>query len=153
MSASSVTVLDLAISVVLLGTLIFLVVSHRRQHRAIVDADAELSRTDERFRRLADSSPVGIFELDAEGRRIYTNPRVLANSRGGGSASTTDPYGSLPIPWHLPEEDVEIRMAEWRDATGAKRPISGRWRMRCDDGDLRWVRFDAAPLITDGEVT
>ncbi|MDX6286303.1 MAG: hypothetical protein QOG53_1788 [Frankiales bacterium] len=129
------------------------VLSIRLRHgkREISTAGDELRRTEERFRRLSESSPLGIFELDAEGRRIYANPRLIEIVRGTATGTESSAH-QLP-PWNVPADEADERLAEWQAIKASKSPHSGRWRIQRQDGALRWIRFDAAPLIRDGELT
>jgi diguanylate cyclase (GGDEF)-like protein/PAS domain S-box-containing protein len=152
MTAPSPTALaELVASSGVVIALVILSIRVRRDQRAIVDTGDELRRTEERFRRLAESSPLGIFELDEAGRRIYANPRLLEIVHGPDVDAAT-PIDDLP-PWNVLPEDTAARLAEWQAASATMRPHSGRWRIQRHDGETRWVRFDAAPLIRDGVLT
>src|SRR3954451_23152523 len=122
-SPSATVMIDLTLSVAVLVVLAFLWVRIRHTQQAAVSAASDLKRSEERFRRLAESSPLGIFELDAQGKRVYANPRLLDIT---GDTELPSPIGNTP------------------DA-----PQSGRWRIKRSDGELRWVRFDAAPLVSE----
>jgi diguanylate cyclase (GGDEF)-like protein/PAS domain S-box-containing protein len=152
MTAPSPTVLaELVASSGLVLALLILTIRVRRGQRAILNTGDELARTEERFRRLSESSPLGIFELDATGRRIYANPRLIEIVRGNAS-DTGELSHELP-PWNVPAEEAPARLAEWQAASTLMRPHSGRWRIERQDGELRWIRFDAAPLVRDGVLT
>src|SRR5256714_1856943 len=146
MSAPSTTVaVDLALSAVTVIALAVLAIRLRHGQRAVSVASAELRRSEERFRRLAEASPLGIFELDEDGQRVYANPRLLEITGSEDLPWSTEDGQDLP--WRVPPEAADARVAEWRAAAMSHQSQSGRWRVRGDDGGQRWVRFDAAPLI------
>src|SRR5206468_9545171 len=49
--------------------------SHERMEREVHDRTRDLRGSEERFRSLSASSPIGIFETDAAGKCVYGNPR------------------------------------------------------------------------------
>ena len=65
-SPSATVIIDLTLSVAVLVVLTVLWLRIRRSQQAAVAVEGDLRRSEERFRRLAESSPLGIFELDAE---------------------------------------------------------------------------------------
>jgi diguanylate cyclase (GGDEF)-like protein/PAS domain S-box-containing protein len=117
-------IVELAIAAAVVLALAVLTSRLRRGQQAVVAASTELQRSEQRFRRLAESSPLGIFELDGHGRRVYANPRLEEIIGGFDIPAPTDPG---------PDTSAQ----------------SGRWRIRRADGELRWVRFDAVPLAPD----
>ena len=146
-SPSATLMIDLALTVAAVAALLVLITRLRHQQAAVSAAGDNLKRSEERFRRLAESSPLGIFELDANGTRVYANPKLLAMNAIDGEPGTT----KLSFPWNIPAEDVAHRLEEWRAASLALKPYSGRWRIQRPDGAIRWVRFEAAPLVENDE--
>src|SRR5712691_6177497 len=45
--------------------------------RELEDKEAKLRASEERFRRMAESAPLGLFLGDARGRAVYVNPRLV----------------------------------------------------------------------------
>src|SRR4051812_7310673 len=155
MSASSLSLLvALVVSCGLVAALLVLIGRLRHGQQEIGRAGDDLRRSEERFRRLAESSPLGIFELDADGRRVYANPRLLEIVRGDVVVDDeSDACAEMTPPWNATPEDADDRVAAWHAASAAMRPHSGRWRIQRADGVTRWIRFDASPLVTDGVLT
>ncbi len=113
----------------------------RRQEQA-------LRESEERFRTLSTSSPVGVFQTDAEGQCLYTNPRWCEITGLG-------PEESLGVGWIRavhPEDQDELLMA-WRRALLWDTEMIHEFRFRRPDGEDRWVLARAAPVrSSEGKV-
>jgi PAS domain S-box-containing protein len=104
-------------------------------------AEQALRRTEERFRTLADASPVGIFLTDDAGHAEYTNRSwqdltglTAAESDGEGWARAIHP------------DDRPAVFAAWADAVHAGRPFAKECRFRRPDGTERWGNMRASVL-------
>ncbi len=112
-------------------------------------AHQELQAREQRFRKLSASAPIGIFETEAAGCCIYTNPRwqeitgmSLADSLGDGWERMIHP------------EDATEVAAGWRSAAGEGREFDREFRCRRASGEVRWVHTRATPISSPaGEVT
>jgi len=104
-----------------------------------------LRETESRFRNLADSAPTLIWMSDADGRVIYANKRYCEVF--GQPAESFIGAGWLgPIL----EDDRAAVEATWRQACLAHEPVSFEYRVLDKQGQLRWLRCEAAPRVTDG---
>ena len=100
-------------------------------HAALGTAEAPMS-SEERFRSLSDSSPVGIFTMDVEGRCTYTNPRLLAIDGLTPEAVLEDGWQRLIVP-----EDREAVLERWTAARSEAREYDDIYRLRIPQrGDL-----------------
>ncbi len=100
-----------------------------------------LRASEERFRSLADASPDGIFETDADGKRVYVNDRWcemagidLDQARGDGWSHAVHP------------DDRERIAAAWDAAAAAGRPFRQEYRFQRSDGTITWVLGQAVAL-------
>ena len=94
---------------------------------------AELERSERRFRLLCDSAPVGIFETNAEGDCLYVNARWsqmtglgLAEAAGKGWLQTIHP------------DDRALVASEWSRAAAGSRELHLEYRYLCK-GVTRWI--------------
>ncbi len=108
-----------------------------------------LRESEEQFRTLCHSAPIGIFKADCDGNKFYCNPRLVeiyglpaAECQGNGW------YRSIHPDYH-----EEIRRL-WREAGITKRPFSIEYRLSISRGDTSWARALVSPIADpDGEVT
>jgi len=107
-------------------------------------AEHALQESEERFRSLSASSPVGIFSNDVKGDCVYTNPHwqeiagmTLEESLGHGWANAIAP------------EDKESVIAEWQSCVREEREFFREFRFKQPNGEVRWVRSRAAALHSD----
>src|SRR5919202_3976842 len=115
----------------------------KRQAAELALVNAELRESEERFRSLSASSPVGIFLTDVEGRCTYTNPRFqsicglsLQQSLGEGWLQSVHPEDRAPV------------KADWLDWTLANREYSNEFRVQTPDGILRQVQVRTSPMLS-----
>ena len=108
-------------------------------------AEDALRRSEERFRRLADVAPVGVFISDNAGRSLFQNAawaraagRPAAGGLGAGFAEAIHPA------------DRERVMAEWDESVQRRAPYRNSHRYLLADGSVRWVTADAVP-VNDAE--
>ncbi len=103
-----------------------------------------LRESEERFRLLSTSSPVGIFSTNVEGACVYTNSQwqeiaglTLEESLGHG-------WGKAIAP-----EDREFIVAEWQTCVREGREFFREFRFMQSSGEVRWARAQAAALRSD----
>ncbi len=102
---------------------------------AAKEAERALRESEERFRKLADSAPIGVFECDVQGYCTYANPywRRLSGRL---------PEASLGLGWleAIHPEDQERVLASWRDRVQNWQPWDCEYRVIRTDGEVVWVR-------------
>ncbi|MEG3860770.1 PAS domain S-box protein, partial [Microcoleus sp. herbarium12] len=76
--------------------------------RELEISQAELRESEALFRSLSESSPVGIFKIDTEGKCIYTNPRCQAI--GGFTAAEALGKGWMGF---VHREDLKLILSMW----------------------------------------
>lgn len=116
---------------------------------AIVERTAELASSEERFRSLSASSPVGIFQADAKGLCIYANGRfqeivglTQEECRGEGWSRTIHP------------DDRDTVLDQWTRVACEGREFSLEYRFLTPQGDVRWVHSRSKPMLSgESEVT
>ena len=108
-----------------------------------------LRESEELFRTLCDSAPIGIFKADCAGNKLYINPRL--EEIYGLSAETC-----LGHDWYraiYPEDRENIRRI-WIEAGSTRRPFSHEYRLLNDLGETSWARALVSPIKNpDGDVT
>ncbi len=111
-------------------------------------ARQELHRSEERFRRLAQISPVGIFHADAQGACTYVNQRWTDITGLSVEESLGDGWMRALHP-----EDREHTLSLWQEAMMTGRSVHMEWRMRRPDGTVYWALGGAATeLDANGKV-
>ncbi len=99
-----------------------------------------LRRSEERFRTLAESSPVGVFQLDLEGNLVYVNER-------GGKIIGLGVEGSLGAGYketiHPQDRAQALEIAAKARRAGEAYTKEHRFLHR--DGTVRWVYVQAVP--------
>ena len=128
------------------GFLVALLLLNLRGRRRLAATGARLAASEARLRRLAETVPAGIFETDAQGRRVFVNPRLaeITMEPSSDSLATGAPSDR---PWLVVAEDEPRVQAEWRSAAERRSTYSSRFRIHRWDGSLRWVAVEAQPLV------
>ena len=100
-----------------------------------------LRESEERFRSLSESAPVGIFHTDAMGQVLYTNGRwqritdmSLEDSLGFGWASALHP------------DDRPRVGPEWEECLREGKGFAGEFRFVTPAGEVRWVYTRTSPI-------
>jgi len=97
-----------------------------------------------RFRQLADSAPVGILLLDAEGGLSYANPSWLEITGLSADGARGDGWWDAVHP-----DDRERVSSGWEELMRGS-PLDLEFRYRRPAGDLRSVRSQGAALHDEG---
>ncbi len=107
-----------------------------------------LHESEERFKTLAETAPIGIFEVSPTGMNTYSNPAWVSMS--GLSAEDTLGAGWTEA---IPPEDREEVRKSWQEAKRTGLPWQKEHRLRHRNGDLRWVQATAVPVCRpEGEL-
>jgi PAS domain S-box-containing protein len=108
-----------------------------------------LRESEELFRTLCDSAPIGIFKADCAGRKLYNNPRLIEiYGLTGEECLENDWYRAIH-----PDDRERIRRI-WQDAAATRRPFTHEYRLLSTDGETSWARALVSPIKSpDGEVT
>src|SRR5581483_11469472 len=111
--------------------------------QAVEARTQQLRRSEERFRKLCNFSPFGIFETDPAGRCSYTNPRW--NEISGRSSEE-----NLGLGWSqaIHPEEREATLAAWKAAASGGREWSNQIRLLSPSGELRWGQMVTSPMFS-----
>ena len=115
----------------------------QRQAAQLAAVNAELKQSEERFRSLSTCSPVGIFEIDTEGRCKYTNPRYQAICGLNAAESLQKSWLESVHP-----EEREQAIATWSTHIRESCEYSEDFRFQSADGSLRWVEVRSSPMLS-----
>lgn len=102
--------------------------------------EAALKRSQQRYRALAECSPVGIFRTNPEGRDEYANNRFCEIM---GCSQEAVLEGRWDETLH-PEEREQI-ISSWERAVREQTSFSREYRVLHPDGTVRWVISQAVP--------
>ena len=103
-------------------------------------AEQALAASEARFRTLAESAPVGIFQTDAAGSCVYVNSLWM-------ELAGMKLHEAMSEGWARalhPEDRAAVHQA-WREATAARRVFSMEYRFLRPDGRETWVHGHAVP--------
>jgi two-component system, sensor histidine kinase and response regulator len=107
-------------------------------------AHHELQTSEQRFRALSASAPIGIFLTDAAGIALYTNPHwqniaglTLDQALGNGWQQALYP------------EDAPKVLCAWQSACTDGHKYNGEFRFRRPDGEVRWVHALSAVIRSE----
>ena len=116
-----------------------------RRERRLLEAFASLAAGESRFRQLAEQATDGIFLVDAAGRILDANPRMVEML-----GYTLDEARGRSIDEFVELREVEERPIRWGELrTG--RPLLSERRMRTKDGRLVPVEIHSR-LLSDGRL-
>jgi two-component system NtrC family sensor kinase len=113
--------------------------------QAIAARTRQLRHSEERFRKLCNFSPFGIFETDPAGKCSYTNPRW--NEISGRSG---DENAGLGWSEAIHPEEREATLAAWKTAADRGREWSNEIRLLIPSGEVRWCQMVTSPMFSPG---
>lgn len=119
----------------------------KHQAAQLTAINAELRQSEERFRSLSASSPVGIFVIDPDGHCTYTNPRFQA-------ICGIVPDRISERSWHqcVHPEDRDRAQSQWNVYLEHGGEFSEELRFLTKDDQVRWVHVrSCAMLAQSGE--
>jgi PAS domain S-box-containing protein len=103
-----------------------------------------LQTSEQRYRMLSESAPIGIFEADHDGRVLYFNPQwqkisglTLDESLGDGWQKAMHP------------DDFSRIVGPWLEAAREGSPFDAEYRYRRPDGEVRWVHIRSVAVRSD----
>ena len=112
-------------------------------------AHREIQASEQRFRTLCASAPVGIFLADSTGAGLYTNPHWSQISGLSMGESLGDGWRQAVHP-----DDAAEVLAEWARAVCEDDEFDREFRLITPSGAVRWVRTKSAPVRSEiGKVT
>jgi len=97
-----------------------------------------------RFRSLAESAPVGIYQTDAQGRGTYVNPKWCDIA----GVTEADALGTGWIRV-IYEEDRHKVLRVWINAVEKKIDFNFEFRFQNKAGEIRWVNSHASPMHSE----
>ena len=115
--------------------------SHERVEREVRERTRELRSSEERFRSLSGSSPIGIFEADVHGVCVYANTRLESIFGLTGVKALAEGWIQTIHP-----DFRESVASGWLEAVGNGKEFSREYRLRTPAGVERWVQARSAPL-------
>jgi PAS domain S-box-containing protein len=112
-----------------------------RQSAELAQMNAELKKSEERFRGLSASSPVGIFLTDTNGICTYANPHHQAIFDVTEAEILGEGWARIVHP-----DDRERVSNEWYNAARAGNQYHGEFRIIRPDGVERWIYACSSPM-------
>ena len=119
-------------------------VTNETIERQVFERTSELKTSEERFRLLSASSPVGVFQADEEGNCVYVNERWETTS--GLTFEKSEGRGWMQA-LHPDESDTVLKDLS-RGMSGGQE-FSSEFRLQRPSGDIRWVQFQSNPMFSD----
>ncbi|HEY9651528.1 MAG TPA: response regulator [Coleofasciculaceae cyanobacterium] len=116
----------------------------KRQAAQLVAMNAELKKSEERFRSLSACSPVGIFLTDTEGYCTYTNPRCQSIFGFALEEKSLETWLESVHP-----DDRQRLLTDWSSWVHEIQEYSNEFRCQTQDGNMRWVHLRSSPMLSD----
>jgi PAS domain S-box-containing protein len=121
---------------------VIMAIEHVRDITERKKMEMAVQESEELFRTLCNSAPIGIFRADCDGNIIYINPHwekisgLLANeSLGKGWIRAVHP------------EDRETKGKIWLESVAARKPCSQEYRLMNPKGKTILIRTQASPIM------
>jgi PAS domain S-box-containing protein len=107
-------------------------------------AASEVRESEERFRRMADSTPVMVWMSARNGRRIYVNRRWLDFTGRRLEEELGDGWTAA-----VHDEDYDGVVERMQAAVALRRPFTLEYRLRRQDGQYAWLLDHGVPRIEE----
>ncbi len=114
-----------------------------QQAAQLAQINAELKRSEERFRLLSRCSPVGIFLMDTQGHYSYANPSCQEIC-----GFTVQQNWQANWTQVIHPDDRERVLSDWSVCIQQGEPYSSEFRI--ERPELRWVNVRSSPMLSDG---
>jgi PAS domain S-box-containing protein len=115
---------------------------------ALVRDVTETHQLEQRFRNMADGTPIGIFTTDAQGLCDYTNPAWQALFGLSAEESLGTGWARTLLP-----EDYSAVHAGWQHSVATREPFEMEFRVHPPGGPVRRMWAQARPVLhPDGSV-
>ena len=111
-------------------------------------AEADVHRSESRYRGLADTLPLLVWAMrPGDGEITYANPQFHAYYGPIGTGRAARVACNHP-------DDAPAMAAAWQASQAGETAYSGEWRLRRADGTYRWHKLTMTPvhLMADGTV-
>lgn len=106
-----------------------------------------IQANEERFRLLANWSPVGIFQVDIEGKLTYTNKK-WHDILGTTDSQVIDESWVNSVVY---EEDRNLVQQTWQDSLQSGQGYALKFRLITSTGGERWVHVQTTPLFSGNQ--
>ncbi len=113
-----------------------------QQAAQLAQINAELKRSEERFRLLSRCSPVGIFLMDTAGCYSYANPSCQEICGFSIQENWQTDWTQVIHP-----NDRERVLSDWASCILQGEPYSSQFRI--ERPELRWVNVRSSPMLSD----
>jgi PAS domain S-box-containing protein len=115
----------------------------KRQATQLAAVNAELSKSEERFRTLCACSPLGIYLADVGGYCTYMNPRCQSICGLTVAENLVDAWQRLVHP-----EDRDRVVRDWLAWLKKGREFANEFRLVSDE-TVRWINVQSSPMFSD----
>ncbi len=123
--------------------------AHENVEATVRARTAALQSSEQRFRSLSASAPVGIFHTSPDGQCLYVNPKWEALA--GITAEETLGEGWIRV---IHPDDREETVAAWFAAVRISGEFSHECRLLTPQGELRWIHSEGKPVrSSEGDAT
>ncbi len=113
-----------------------------------IKAEEKIKESQQKYRILTTSAPIGIFQLDKNGNCLYINPKASEIS----GITLEEAVGQGWLQWLHPE-DRELILKKWRDSISQQADFNAVYRFKSSLGKITWVEGRIVHLHNDsGEI-
>jgi PAS domain S-box-containing protein len=115
----------------------------KQQATQLAAVNAELSKSEERFRTLCACSPLGIYLADVDGYCTYMNPRCQSICGLTVAENLVDAWQRLVHP-----EDRDRVVGDWLAWLKKGQEFANEFRLVSDE-TVRWINVQSSPMFSD----